>query len=430
MLLTIHRGTKEIGGSCVEIQSGTSRILIDFGMPLVDKKQERFDSDSLTGKSVEELKKAKILPDVKGLYKNEKPEFDGILVSHSHLDHYDLLNFTHSEIPVYISQGAKELIEVMNIFVNKNIKLNRTQIIKHRTPISLKDFKIIPYLVDHSAPDAFAFLIEAEGKKVFYSGDFRGHGRKSVLFEMMIKNPPKNIDCLLMEGSMLGRPETPYNKEKDIEIRIAEILEEQNNITFLFSSSQNIDRLVSAYRACLRTKTTFVIDIYTAYILQRLQKISKSIPQWNWEKIRIKFFRYHADKLAKAGYKELLYLYNRRKIEMDEINDKKNKILMLAKDNSIFPKIFNKPANTEGVKIIYSMWQGYLTDDFKKFCREKKIVIEHVHTSGHAVLKDLQRFARALKPEMLIPIHTFEPQKYPEFFDNVKFANDGEALTI
>ena len=43
MKLTIHRGSKEIGGSCVELQSGQSRILIDFGLPLIDENMEQFN---------------------------------------------------------------------------------------------------------------------------------------------------------------------------------------------------------------------------------------------------------------------------------------------------------------------------------------------------------------------------------------------------
>ncbi len=430
MKLIIHRGAKEIGGSCVEIQSGGSRILIDFGMPLVNKNREPFDSASIAGKSVEELKKEKTLPDIKGLYKGEKPQIDCILISHSHLDHYGLLNFANPEIPIYISEGARELVKVTNTFMNKGIYLSNAKIVKNKMPFCIKDFEVTPYLVDHSGFDAMAFLIEAEGKRVFYSGDFRGHGRKKTLFDQLIKNPPKDIDCLLMEGSTLGRNEMLYKNEPAIEARIAEILDGQNNITFLFASPQNIDRLVSAYLACLRTETTFVIDIYAAYILQRLEKVSKRIPQWNWEKIRVKFFQYHANKLAEAGYKELLYIYNRRKIEMDEINDKKNKILMLARDNSIFPHIVDNLITTEGAKIIYSMWEGYLTEKFQDYCRDKRIEIERVHTSGHAILSDLQRFAKALKPKSLVPIHTFGSEKYQELFENVKTVKDGEPFVI
>ena len=34
MTLTIHRGTHEIGGSCVELRTTEAKILIDFGLPL------------------------------------------------------------------------------------------------------------------------------------------------------------------------------------------------------------------------------------------------------------------------------------------------------------------------------------------------------------------------------------------------------------
>jgi ribonuclease J len=39
MKLVIHRGTHEIGGSCVEVysNSGKSRLIIDVGMPLVEQ---------------------------------------------------------------------------------------------------------------------------------------------------------------------------------------------------------------------------------------------------------------------------------------------------------------------------------------------------------------------------------------------------------
>ena len=46
------------------------------------------------------------------------------------------------------------------------------------TCIEIGPFRITPQLVDHSAFDAYALLVEADGKRVYYSGDFRAHGRK------------------------------------------------------------------------------------------------------------------------------------------------------------------------------------------------------------------------------------------------------------
>jgi len=34
-----------------------------------------------------------------------------------------------------------------------------------------------PHLVDHSAYDAYALSVEADGQRILYSGDLRAHGR-------------------------------------------------------------------------------------------------------------------------------------------------------------------------------------------------------------------------------------------------------------
>ena len=430
MKLIIHRGTQEIGGSCVELVTVNSRILIDFGMPLVDNKGERFDSNTLKDKTVQELKESGILPDIKGLYRGEEKAIDAILISHSHMDHYGFLTYVHEDIPIYMSQGAQELINITNIFVwCSNVNIGAS-IIENRKPFFVKDFTITPYLVDHSAFDAYAFLVEAGGKRLFYSGDFRGHGRKSALFKDMINNPLKDIDCLLMEGSMLGRGNQLYKNEGEIENRIVEILNKNNNITFFWASSQNIDRIVSAYRAAIRTGSIFVIDVYTAYILDKLKIVSERIPQFDWNNIRVKYYKSHASIIAENVSKEVLYRYKKSKIELSEINEKKDKILMLARDNRLFPIIVDKIDNTSGAKFIYSMWEGYLTDRFKDYCGEQGIDIEQVHTSGHAIVDDLKAFANAMNPKVLIPIHTFEGNQYPEMFENVTVLKDGELFEL
>ena len=76
------------------------------------------------------------------------------------------------------------------------------------------------------------------------------------------------------------------------------------------------------------------------------------------------------------------------------------------------------------------MWQGYLTDEFKNYCKNVGIEIKQVHTSGHATVEDLKVFAGALKPRILIPIHTFHGNKYKELFSNVKPLEDKEMLEI
>lgn len=430
MKFIIHRGAHEIGGSCVELKTDKTRLIIDFGLPLVNPDHTPFDSKTLLGKSIKELKELKILPTIPGFYKDETKKVDGLIISHAHLDHYGLLSYVHPDIPIFISQGAKELMNISVIFTPSKVSVMNPKIIEVKKPFSIGDFLVTPHLVDHSAFDALAFLIEAEGRRVFYSGDFRGHGRKSNLFKAMIKKPPSDIDCLLMEGSSLGRGDKAYPSEISVENKIREILNDSNNITFLFVSSQNIDRLVSAYKACLKSNHIFIIDIYTAYVLDKLKSVSVRLPQFNWCNIRVKFLKNQADALARAVSPEQLYIYDQRKIGIDEINQKKNQILMVARDNSIFPAILRNIDHPEGAKVIYSMWEGYLTEKFKSYCETNRLIIEKVHTSGHANIDDLREFANAIKAKQLIPIHTFEAKAYPRYFSNVKILEDGKESGV
>ena len=432
MKITPHRGTHQIGGTCIELQSGDTRIVVDIGIPLTDVSGKRYDFGQFKGLSGPELVEKDVLPSVKGLYswdKHSRP-VDAVFISHSHKDHYGFLPYVSKSIPVYMSEGCKKLLGVAYYFGQSDYDPEDAVVIKSWEEFKAGDFTVTPYLVDHSAVDAFAYLVEAGGKKVFYSGDFRGHGRKSVLFKRMISNPPEDIDTLLMEGSMIGRGNQAYKDENAIQSRIEKILKSSNNISFLFTSSQNIDRLVSAYKACIKTEHIFVIDIYTAYILDKLRKVSKGIPQFNWRNIKVKFLKHQADTLAKKVSTKLLYHYNTQKIDIFEINRKKNKILMLARDNSIFPKTIKGIDNPRGATVIYSMWGGYLNDRFRDFCANKGLTIEQVHTSGHATAEDLKAFAKAISPKTLIPIHTFEGKQYPEMFENVRILKDGELFKV
>ena len=127
--------------------------------------------------------------------------------------------------------------------------------IAHRTPVEIGPFRVTPYLVDHSAFDAYSLLVEADGKRVFYSGDFRGHGRKRKLFEAMVARPPKDIDVLLMEGTTIGRSGTDegFATEDDLEQEFVQAFRATKGLHFVWTSSQNIDRLVTIFRATKRT---------------------------------------------------------------------------------------------------------------------------------------------------------------------------------
>ncbi len=63
--------------------------------------------------------------------------------------------------------------------------------------------------MDHSAFDSYALLVEAGGKRLFYTGDLRAHGRKGQLFQRLIDNPPPALDFVLSEATNVREAEAP-----------------------------------------------------------------------------------------------------------------------------------------------------------------------------------------------------------------------------
>jgi ribonuclease J len=424
MELTIHRGTHEIGGTCIEISTGASRILIDFGLPLVDQNKERFEFRNIKDRSKQYMIGSGILPAIPGLYADEQPVIDGILISHPHQDHYGLLAYINPSIPIFLSRGCRELIEISRFFGQTDCRPANVRTVDAWVPFNVADFRITPYLVDHSGFDSFAFLIEAEGKRLFYSGDFRGHGRKAIVYERLIKDPPRNIDYLILEGSMIGRSEGGYRTENDIEKALQDIFR-NDGFYFLACSSQNIDRLVSVYKACVKTGRLFVIDPYTACILDRLRSIAPGLPQYDWPNIRIFFApNSYTQKLADD---KSLFKFAPGKITFAEIKERKDSLVV--KDNYFVRNLFLRHAEFTDAKLIFSMWEGYLPD-VASFWKDRCIEILKVHGSGHAYIDELRRFVKAIRPACIVPVHTFYPELYKTIFKGYEVVQLNDRQTI
>jgi len=443
MKLKIHRGTHEIGGTCIEVSSEKARIIVDYGLPLDEAFGKKLEKRLRQGKTTAELIKEGILFDIPGLYKGQEPQVNAILISHSHKDHYGLLNLVHPDIPVYISDGTLKLIRVLDVFTREQnlVAVSDPCPVKHKESFDIGDLRITPYLVDHSAYDAMSFLIEdkATGKQLFYSGDFRAGGWKKSLYDRFLKDPPKNIDCLLMEGTMIERQGGDYEDEPAVLKGVQDVLEKsENKVTLAYCSGQNIDRIVTFCKAALRAKAVLVIDPYIAAVLHVLENGRGSLPQMGWAGIRVLIGNYHGhgdiyiNKIVRSDLGYLTADIGRKKVKALEIG--REKALVVMRDSMI--PIASRIPDLDGATLIYSLWDGYIRDKrkaykFWDFIQAHNLKVKHIHTSGHATVEKLKQLAEALHPKCIIPIHTQRPDKFKEYFgEGVMKVKDGQVIEI
>ncbi|MBM3351484.1 MAG: MBL fold metallo-hydrolase [Betaproteobacteria bacterium] len=405
MRVLIHRGTQEIGGTCIELAAAGDRLVLDFGLPLDG---EATDSS--------------LVPNIDG------DDLRAILISHPHIDHYGLLHHLSGNVPVIMGSAARRIVQAAAPFTKQPLPSLNGLDLAHGKTIDIGVFRITPYLVDHSAYDAYSFLIEAEGKRIFYSGDFRAHGRKAKLYEQLVADPPKNIDALFMEGSSLSRLESDesFPTESDLEEEIAAHLKAAEGMVMFHTSVQNIDRVVTLYRACKRVGRPLIIDLYAAAILAATE--NKNIPQSDWPGIHLYLPKLQAIQVRKCEWFPLLRQHSANRIYQQNLKTIGRNAVILFRPLMLTD--LREAACMDNASFIYSQWIGYLERgtyaSMEEWLENTGIPIRHIHTSGHASPKDLKRFAEAIAPRTLIPIHSFATEKYSELFSNIGYRQDGE----
>lgn len=403
MKIKIYKGTKEIGGTCIEISADNGKIIwIDLGTPL----------------NLEN-------PDTS--YRNNK--VDALLISHPHQDHFGLMESVGKEVPVFIGQVSEDLIKATKRFLGVNPpQCNFKRFTPWKEIKILDTFSVYPYLMDHSSPEAFAFLIEVDGKRIFYSGDFRSTGRKKVLFEKLIKLPPKDVDLLLIEGTMIERSNQQFPTEGDVETAIYEIVKNLPNMTFVVSAAQNIDRFCSVFNVCLKTNKMLIIDVYMAWVLETVSKKSKGLPTIDSGRVLVYNNQSQIDKITGIELTDFNTRVKSKSIH-DGIFTKPEKFIYFLRCPN--EKLIDKLSSHGIINLIYSQWPGYLEEAHKTYATEiinslrqsGKVLFSYIHTSGHATLKELKELAKAIDPKIIVPIHSDNPEKMKLEFSNSGFNN-------
>jgi ribonuclease J len=424
MKITIHRGTNQIGGCVTEIESNGYKVFIDFGEQLPGAENNDNQLKQIDGLTCGDVSKS------------------ALFITHYHGDHIGKICDAIFDLPIYVGETALEIYKCLEkrlSFIpvreeaekHRNI-LKRLKTIKTfnaKQKIKVGEIIVTPLFIDHSAFDAYMFIVEADNKRVLNTGDFRGHGFYSKVLVPMLQKYAQNIDYIISEGSNIERPDAVLQTEQELQKDFEKSFIE-NKYNFVMVSSTNVDRVFALYHAAKRAGRCFVCDTYQTKILKIVSESHKKYTTF-----------YDIDYKQKNPAGRFLELKRIARKDYDFAGRLKpylneHGFCMLVRPNDSFKPLLDEYSKLKETKIYYSMWKGYLDNNlsafnpiFAKFIEPFKY--EYKHTSGHADVKTLGTLFDTVKPKCgIIPIHTEAPEKFKELFKghNIILLQDGNVF--
>lgn len=394
MKLCIHRGTHQIGGIAAEIATETTRILIDMG-----------DELSLDPGFVSAPLHIPGVTDANG-------RCDAVLFTHYHGDHTGQMLRIRPDIPLYAGALAKDIMRLSSAHSWKKDEVLCKRIETIRTfsagmPFLIGDIQITPFGIDHSAVDSHLFLIEADGKCILYTGDFRLHGVRGKTMDKILDRRIGKVDAIITEGTTVSRTDGKTVTEWELQARVRNYLQ-QYKYVFVLCATTNLDRIFALARAVPRGKYC-ICDDYQKMLVETVSKHWSGISSF-YEMPKLLSFKHHPPaRFAELGG------------------------LMFVRANSKFGAIICQYDPAQSI-LLYSMWDGYRTKpgstipDFLALTN----TWETLHTSGHASPEDLRHVIEKADPQLVIPMHTDAPQKMQALCPDrtVVLLKDEEELSL
>lgn len=392
MRISLHR-PHQIGGCITVIETEGVKVIIDLG-------------SNLPGTNKEELTKAQVEEITAGA--------DAIFFTHYHGDHTGLIHLIPETIPQLIGVGAKEVMVCKHSTLeraskrfdgveSKKYKDAVTALAAAKRMLTYKEAEridvgnkrklfITPFFVSHSAFDAYMFLIEAEGKRILHTGDFRGHGYLSKGLWKLLPSAIGQVDILITEGTMLIRADERVQHESVIQAKSRKLLVEngKRNHYVVLCSSTDIDRLAGFHAACRDTNSKFLVDHYQKDVLDIFTKHAGVFSKlYDFSGTLVK---------GRCNFRQELFPYN-----------------FLAPVRTSQAEYIGKLKHIcPDLKLIYSMWDGYLKDIPEQINQDIRHIVNdifdgqytYLHTSGHADIDTIRKVCEITKPRIgIISIH-------------------------
>lgn len=490
--LTFHGGVGEIGGNRVLLEDRGHRLLVDFGLSF--RHQDEYFHEFLNPRKVNGIGDwiaMGMAPDLRGVYRQdyrdqaglppEERAVDGVLVSHAHMDHVGLIPLLRPDVPLYLSEGARllldtiqttgaqttkdflETFEEFQFYQNQKGGISKTTRRTHDpTPrpvvegpeLAEGETDVEIYPVDHSLPGARGYILETDAGTVAYTGDFRFHGRQSQLSKKFAERLG-GVDVLVTEGTNMGQEdpdgetEIPEpNSEANVRDAVVDAIGREDGFVAVNYPVRDLDRLLSFWEAAKATGRRLLLTTKQAWMMRRFHGAGWEVPDVDDSHIGVYLPRKGYGLVARDDLDE-----EKRRMLRSEYAPWEREFLdhahavtaadVAAEPNAylVYIDLFNMTElvdlDPEGGSYVYSKVEAFNDEmelDFERlqnWLTHFELDYVKAHASGHASRPELEHMIDEARPGTIIPVHTLNVKAFEERYrDRVIRAETGRSVAL
>lgn len=376
-------GLGEVGKNMTVFEYGRNILIVDVGMMFPESYMLGVDH---------------IIPDYDYL-RSKRDRIRGVFITHGHMDHIGALPYFLREftgVPLYATKLTRGLIEVnLNSSLRKQTPLHT---IEPGDEIHLGPFKVEPYHVAHSIPDAVGLGITTPVGLAVHSGDFKldhtpvdgwptdiaklvEFSQRGVLVLLSDSTNSDHPGTTLSESSLTHALEDVFRKAKG-RIIVATFASLISRLQQVMDVAQRFQRKVAI------TGTSMVENVKMARrlgyldvpeeLLLSLQEINRLPP--------------HQVVILATGSQ------GEPRSIMGRLAMGRHSSLRLTRGDTVVLSSHTIPGNEESVHAVIN----------RLFQRGANVIyhpLAPVHVSGHASQEEQKTLLNIVKPKFFVPIH-------------------------
>ncbi|MBR7926738.1 MBL fold metallo-hydrolase [Aerococcaceae bacterium zg-ZUI334] len=401
-------GLHTIGSNIVSLQNGDYRLIMDFGALAgadINRLCHKSEGYSLLSEN--------LLPKIDGLYDQatlatypleslEDSSIKTILcLSHLHLDHIGSFGQLSDKTPVYALQESVDFyakLKETNLLPAYNVNWQGVQpgeVIEHGPFL----IEFVP--VDHDTMGAASVFVTTPDTKLIYSGDWRLTGfEPEKMMSWAQKANAFHADLLLMEGTTFSHVNT---EPSEVDIRIAAKTTDLR-VRNEWHLIENIKKAMADYDGRL-----VAFNGYPQNVRRMIELVKVANKMGREFVFNSAFYQMIQDYVpADLRVREL----SERDVTVEMIQAEPEKYMLQVEEESI-DTLLSLPAglylHSNGMPLgsympSYEPFVNRIVDAGWEF------VI--AAATGHASTRDLLLMNAVIRPKVIVPWHTFQPETY------------------